>query len=227
MPGRFKSLAAAVDTATAAPKSAPGAANPGGAPQFLRLPVDSARKAAVLRPAGAQRPGDLVREGHGDVAGRERGPAEGAFHGARVKLHQLTLPRQFPDTRPCPGLEPCLSLSCPDLSDNPTPYPRNSTPTVTLLLTRPLIAGCAHRQALEEGGVKEPDWEPELRQKLADAESRRGRRGRQYGPPCRRPGTRPLFMSLQASPPTRDVPFCDSKTSAQPKRATGAPSCIE
>ena len=42
--GRFKSLAAAVDTATAVPKPASGAAGPGAAPQFLRLPADSARK---------------------------------------------------------------------------------------------------------------------------------------------------------------------------------------
>ncbi len=61
---RFKSLAAVVDTATAPPKPGAGGAA-AAAPQFLRLPVDSARK---LRYYDRPELNDLVTQHAKDVA---------------------------------------------------------------------------------------------------------------------------------------------------------------
>ena len=62
---RFKSLAAVVDTATQPPKPGAGGAAAGGSPQFLRLPVDSARK---LRYYDRPELNDLVTQHAKDVS---------------------------------------------------------------------------------------------------------------------------------------------------------------
>ena len=87
---RFKSLAAVVDTATQIPKPPTGAAAPAGAQQFLRLPVDSARK---LRYYDRPELNDLVTEHAKDMAALQA--ANAALRKVRQKAGAVVRPILF------------------------------------------------------------------------------------------------------------------------------------